>query len=136
MPLPREAKVGNSTCRIFHEGQYGLKRKECFKCFSSSHFGKNCKAEKCCQICRKPGHSPASSDCEFHVENDGLCVFGGGEDDDFLSNHYECKFEHNRQHSHLFQELLFDIFLCFPGIYIGKNRSVLCVEPLNTQPIS
>ncbi len=94
VPLPREAKVGNRTCQIFHEGQYGQRKKECYNCFKSDHYGKNCTNETCCKICRLPGHSPGSKDCEFFHENDGLCAFGGGDENDFLSNHYPCKFTH------------------------------------------
>ena len=95
VPLPREAKVGNRVCQIFHEGQYGQRKKECYKCFSSDHFGKNCRNEACCKICRSPGHTPGSKECNFYHENDGLCTFGGGDENDFLSNHYPCRFVHN-----------------------------------------
>ncbi len=92
VPLPREAKVGNRVCKIFHEGQYGMRKKECYNCFSDKHFGKNCKNRKCCVVCRKPGHSPGSEECDFHHTNNDFCAFGGGDDGDYLSNHYPCKF--------------------------------------------
>ncbi len=95
IPLPRVAKCGSHTCRIFHQGQVGQTVRECYNCFSTQHFGKNCPNEKHCRVCRKPGHNPGEPDCDFYKENENMLAFGGGGDGDVLSNHYPCKFKYS-----------------------------------------
>ncbi len=96
VPLPREAKCGNNLCKLFHKGQVSDTKKECYNCFSTEHFGRNCKKEKHCKVCKNPGHTPGTPDCPFYTEdNDNVIAFGGGGEDDVHSNHYPCDFVYN-----------------------------------------
>ncbi len=94
VPLPRVAKCGKWECRLFHANQTGQTKRECNNCYETDHFGKNCPNEKRCRICRKPGHDTGSSECEFFEKQENLIAFGGGDDEDIFSNHFECSFEY------------------------------------------
>ncbi len=92
IPLPRVAKCGEWQCRIFHENQLGPTIKECNNCYQNDHFGRNCPNAKCCRVCKKEGHEPGSSDCDFYEELQDTIAFGGGGEGDIFSNHYPCDF--------------------------------------------
>ncbi len=92
VPLPRNAQCGVWRCRIFYRGQFKSK-KQCYKCFSDDHLGRNCKNPRCCKVCKLPGHRPGTPQCEYYYVNYGVRVFGGEEDP--LSNHYPCSFKYN-----------------------------------------
>ncbi len=92
-PLPRVAYCGIFKCRLFHDNQFPHSKKECYKCFSTSHFGRNCKNDPACRICRNPGHTAGSPECEYYSENKGICPFGGYEDP--CSNHHMGVFTYN-----------------------------------------
>ncbi len=92
-PLPRVAYCGIFKCRLFHDNQFPHSKKECYKCFSTTHFGRNCKNDPACRICRNPGHTAGSPECEYYTENEGICPFGGHEDP--CSNHHMGTFIYN-----------------------------------------
>ena len=93
VPLPREAKCGIFSCRIFHKGQFP-EDNECYKCFSTEHKGRDCKNEPCCRVCKEPGHTPGDEKCEYYMDNTDVLAFGG--DKDPFSNHYMVDFTYNQ----------------------------------------
>ncbi len=88
-PLPREAMCGRFKIRIFHDGQMAGIR-ECYRCFSTEHYGSKCSSEKCCRICKNPGHEPGTPECEYYEQNVDILAFGG--EDDPFSSLFPCKF--------------------------------------------
>ncbi len=92
-PLPRNAQCGIWKCRLFHKNQFPNSQKECYKCFSVEHLGRNCPNQWCCKVCKEPGHKPGSIDCPHFKMNWYMRPFGGKGDP--MSNHFECEFEFN-----------------------------------------
>ncbi len=88
-PLPRYAQCGTFKCRIFHRGQFP-DQAECYNCFKTDHKSANCPNEKCCRVCKEPGHKPGSPSCMHYVPKQNLRAYGGYKDP--LSNHYRAKF--------------------------------------------
>ena len=88
-PLPRYAQCGTFKCRIFHRNQFP-DQAECYNCFKTDHKSANCPNEKCCRVCKEPGHKPGSPSCMHYVPKQNLRVYGGYKDP--LSNHYRAKF--------------------------------------------
>ena len=93
-PLPRNARIGNFSCRIFHWGQFKNKPKECYNCFEVGHLGKDCTKPKVCKVCKDPSHSEGTPLCvHFNRDSSNILPFGGKKDP--FSNHFEREFEHN-----------------------------------------
>ncbi len=91
-PLPRNAFCGTRPCRIFHRDQF-KDEGHCYNCFQKDHKSRNCPNEKCCMVCKRPGHDPGSPDCPHYIAKQKVRTIGGKGDP--LSNHYDCPFEHN-----------------------------------------
>ena len=85
-PLPRNTYCGNFRCRIFHYGQK-KPEKHCYHCLQEGHFKYQCKNERACRACKKPGHKEGTSFCEYYRPND--CEPFQGKSDE-LSNFYAC----------------------------------------------
>uniref|UniRef100_K1PUG7 Uncharacterized protein n=1 Tax=Magallana gigas TaxID=29159 RepID=K1PUG7_MAGGI len=62
---------------------------QCYNCWGSGHKASVCKKEKCCRVCRTPGHGPGSADCPHYVETNTAIPFHGK--DDPISNFYACE---------------------------------------------
>lgn len=88
-PLPRFAHCGNWRCRIFYKDQPNVE-KLCYRCYEKGHIISQCRNERACRACQKPGHEEGSEFCPFYGPNDSL-VFKG--ENDLLSNFYMCSVE-------------------------------------------
>lgn len=88
--LPRNVSCAGLKCRIYHYGQKTEAAKmQCYNCWGSGHKASVCKKEKCCRVCRTPGHGPGSADCPHYVETNTAIPFHGK--DDPISNFYACE---------------------------------------------
>ena len=90
-PLPRSAKIGDLTVRIFHRGQEAdEKKKLCTNCYSKDHFRKQCTNPPACVRCQKPGHMPGDPACiaSTPAPQDFVTVQG---QQDTLSSFFPCK---------------------------------------------
>ena len=86
--LPRHGICAGLPCSIFHKGQPSVKKTpRCNRCWSNDHFTNQCTNNKCCKVCKKPGHEPGDNDCEFYTEpKTNIVAFNGK--NNILSNFY------------------------------------------------
>ncbi len=87
--LPRTTWCGLFKCRIYYKGQ-PRPVIECYNCFEKTHFQHQCKNERCCKVCRLPGHFEGSENCAFYKPTDVVAFMGK---DDLLSNFHESEFK-------------------------------------------
>ena len=77
--LPRSATCAGLRCTISHKGQPNREKKKlCTNCWADDHFRNSCEYEKCCRICKKPGHIPGSEKCRSYIatQEDVVCFSG------------------------------------------------------------
>ena len=80
------------------------KASACTKCYSTDHPVWNCKNERACKVCRKPGHYEGTETCEHYCEDNVTRSFGGKED--VLSNFYPCKFHYKDVSYHTIEQAI------------------------------
>ena len=79
--LPRSCTCAGITCSLYHKGQPSLKRTpKCTKCWSTDHFTYQCEGDKCCKVCKKPGHLPGEKTCEYYTDEDPTIIPFSGKD--------------------------------------------------------
>lgn len=105
--LPRNTTCAKLKCRIYHQNQTPENPKiQCFNCWENGHQKQQCKNVKVCRVCREPGHSPGTPECQHYEESpDNVVIFQGKGNP--LSNFFQCDLhvfgEHHKSAEHAYQ---------------------------------